>query len=223
MAAVEHLPVGPMTVAVREALDCVAAPSIRDQILRAAFGMAGCTTVPEDPEGARWFIEEPLRMALTHFLGGDAASAVMQDLAPVHEVMGSHARARRVTPDRQKRPSRPPAAVPEATVYYVTRSQLGIQWLETGLLGRARVQRVADVTEAFLGMVAQPGPTLVLLDADALDDVRRVARAFHTLADPPQVLLWGGTLQAVEAAPRWAHLPNAATRDDVVSILLRLL
>jgi len=73
----------PIARMVREAIETVATPEVRVQILHRALHMAREHEIPGAGEPLRQFADKHLRTAMTFFLGNEASEAVMQNLAPM--------------------------------------------------------------------------------------------------------------------------------------------
>src|SRR5687767_7080012 len=91
----EHL----LSHAVRETLDAVVSPSVRDALLNEALLAARAAELPREPEEFRDFLEGPLRAALVRALGAELGDSVAVELERLAEVASS----------------RPGAAVPRRT------------------------------------------------------------------------------------------------------------
>ncbi len=72
-----------MTRVVREAIETVATPEVRLQILHRALHMAREHQIPQSGEPLRSFVRKHLRTAMSFYLGEDATEAVMQNLEPM--------------------------------------------------------------------------------------------------------------------------------------------
>jgi hypothetical protein len=68
---------------VREAIETVATPEVRVQILHRALHMAREHEIPAAGEPLRQFADKHLRTAMAFYLGNEASEAVMQNLAPM--------------------------------------------------------------------------------------------------------------------------------------------
>lgn len=66
--------------AVREAIDAVAAPAVRDEVIELALRATGCAAFPERGPAVASFVEGPLFRALMQTLGEAAASTVRDEL-----------------------------------------------------------------------------------------------------------------------------------------------
>lgn len=73
----------PVARAIREAIDAVAAPDVRSQILQRAQHMARLHAIPPSGEELHHFIEKSLRASMEFYLGAEAASSVMVNLEPI--------------------------------------------------------------------------------------------------------------------------------------------
>jgi len=73
----------PITRMVREAIETVATPEVRVQILHRALHMAREHEIPASGEPLRRFADKHLRTAMAFYLGNEASDAVMQNLAPM--------------------------------------------------------------------------------------------------------------------------------------------
>ena len=73
----------PIASMVREAIETVATPEVRVQILHRALHMAREHEIPEAGEPLHHFVDKHLRTAMAFYLGDEASDAVMQNLAPM--------------------------------------------------------------------------------------------------------------------------------------------
>jgi len=73
----------PIGQIVREAIEAVAAPDVRLQIMHRALHMAHEHQVPPSGEALHTFIDKHLRAATAFYLGNGAADAVMRHLQPL--------------------------------------------------------------------------------------------------------------------------------------------
>src|SRR5690606_2747558 len=76
-------PAGLIERTVAEAVDAVAAPSVRKQVLALALQRARCSRIPERGPAVAAFVEGPLFRVLAHFVGEHAATTVRDELVPV--------------------------------------------------------------------------------------------------------------------------------------------
>ena len=65
---------------IRETLDSVVAPAVRDALVGAALEECGLTEVPSDTDAFREFVEGPLRQALVQGLGPELAESIVDEL-----------------------------------------------------------------------------------------------------------------------------------------------
>ncbi|MEM7433930.1 MAG: hypothetical protein AAF436_02170 [Myxococcota bacterium] len=68
---------------VREAIEAVAAPDVRQQIMHRALHMAHAHQVPPSGPPLHDFIDRHLRNATAFYLGNEAAEAIMKNLEPL--------------------------------------------------------------------------------------------------------------------------------------------
>jgi hypothetical protein len=73
----------PIARMVREAIETVATPEVRLQILHRALHIAREHEIPASGEPLRRFADKHLRTAMAFYLGNEASEAVMQNLVPM--------------------------------------------------------------------------------------------------------------------------------------------
>lgn len=73
----------PVARAIREAIDAVAAPDVRVQILHRALHMAREHKIPSAGEPLQTFVEKHLLRATAFYLGEEAANSVMENLQQI--------------------------------------------------------------------------------------------------------------------------------------------
>ncbi len=73
----------PVARAIREAIDAVAAPDVRAQILQRAQHMARLHAIPQSGDELHHFIANSLKQSMEFYLGDEAASSVMKNLEPI--------------------------------------------------------------------------------------------------------------------------------------------
>lgn len=73
----------PIARIIREAIEAVAAPEVRLQIMHRALHMSREHEVPQSGEPLRTFVDKHLRTATAFYLGNEAAEAVMKNLEPL--------------------------------------------------------------------------------------------------------------------------------------------
>ena len=73
----------PIARIVREAIETVATPEVRVQILHRALHMAREHEIPSAGEALHKFVDKHLRTAMAFYLGKEATEAVMQNLEPL--------------------------------------------------------------------------------------------------------------------------------------------
>lgn len=168
----------PIARMVREAIETVATPEVRVQILHRALHMAREHEVPKSGEPLRAFVHKHLRTAMAFYLGEDATEAVMQNLEPMVALAEKINSAppeekrrpddtRRLGRDRQrsgltrkgtdrpaeidtsKYPTMQPLGSKLPMVFVATRSAARCRQIQKDVGARAAVQQIGDVV-AFL-------------------------------------------------------------------------
>ena len=218
-----------LTRSLREALADVVDPELAGPILKAALGLAGEPFVPERPSRTQWFLEEPLRMALSHFLGESEASRALAEI-PLEDLFGSHVRARtpatKPAPVRPLRPAVTPLPLPKPRVLVASRDIGSIKHIAFRLVGRAEVVPVPSFT-ILRDRLAQAvhAPILVLDGCAVAVDVEPVIwLALDADPAPKRILVWGSRPRPPMFTPLpqpagWTELPATAQVGDVVSAL----
>ena len=188
---------GPVARAVLEALDVVAAPGVRAQILHRALHMAQEHQIPGSGEALQRFVGKHLRSATAFYLGNEAAEAVMRNLRPILSLAtrlgddGAAPVARRGdTTRRLGRPKRsgvskaplreePPSETNKyptvqsvgtalPMVLLATRSIERCKEVEAHLEGAAAIQRVEDVV-SFLDNLKATASLCPLVVVDCVE------------------------------------------------------
>lgn len=226
----DHYIAGPTGKSVVAAIDDVADALIRLQVIVTACDMAEATSIPEETESARHFIEHPLRMALTVYLGAPVAEQVvvglLRRLAPTSaQTFGEDpqtAEFRRSLPTRQNK-------LPVIIVSTPDRGSL--QRLAMRLLGRARVTSLGNA-ERIGELVRRHGPdhTILVLDGCLPSfDLSSIVRELKRFSSAPTIVLWGGgadlrrALRKALGPARIAQAPFDATDRDVGDLIGSLL
>jgi hypothetical protein len=166
---------------VREAIETVATPEVRIQILHRALHMAREHEIPSSGEALRLFADKHLRTAMAFYLGNAASDAVMQNLTPMltladrisSQILSKTVRAdetRKLGRDRQYSGVSPkePAGPPETDtskyptvqplgsalpmVFVATRDRERCEGIARQVGDAAAVQQIEDVV-AFLDNV----------------------------------------------------------------------
>lgn len=206
----------PVAKAVEEAVDAVAAPDVRVQILHRALHMAREHRIPEYGAALEQFVQRHLRLATVFYVGEAAGEAVMNHLAPIITRAqtldpGAAAPAANVEettrkmsglrPAGQKPPMLPtdkyPTVRPSGTtlpmVLVASSSAARCQSIEEHLEGAAAVQQIEDVV-AFLDNLqatASLSPLVVIDCVEAAVQPTTLATLTHELPPESAVLLWG--------------------------------
>ncbi|MEB2311252.1 MAG: hypothetical protein OZ921_01670 [Sorangiineae bacterium] len=115
----------PISIALRETLDSVVSPTVRDAMLVQALRDASIDEIPSDPRAFRDFSDGPLRQVLERGLGAALADAVLDEIARLTDALGradpgpkrrssvsSQLRAVRTSPCSSRPPQRRPSPRP---------------------------------------------------------------------------------------------------------------
>lgn len=98
-------PMGMMSHAVREAIDAMASPEVRDHVLTTALSAAGEVEVPEAGDRLRRFVTNYLGPSLRDRLGYDVAEAILDSLEPIVARASDEISAVRAAAAPSQRPS----------------------------------------------------------------------------------------------------------------------
>jgi hypothetical protein len=210
---------------VREAIETVATPEVRVQILHRALHMAREHEIPTAGEPLHRFVDKHLRTAMAFYLGNEASDAVMQNLEPMltlaERISSQPPRrsrsdeTRKLNRDRQRSdvtradPSAPPetdtskyptmqpqgCALP--MVFVATRNRERCDGIATQVGDSAAVQQIEDVV-AFLDNLkatASLSPLVVIDCVEASVQPSTIATLAHELPKNSAVLVWGATEQ----------------------------
>ncbi len=180
----------------REALDSVVSPAVRDVMLESA--LAEVEDIPGDPDAFRSFVDGPLREALVSGLGVEFADSIADELRGIADQLPRRTPRRparsitpiprgpaRNTPPRRARSSQSIPEVPESSAH--PRSSAADP---PGLGGVWRSDEYPSGVAAALGMVSLPAPALsaarpvVFL---ATSDAARAARLAALLQDRVEI------------------------------------
>ena len=96
----------PIARMVREAIETVATPEVRLQILHRALHMAREHEIPQSGSALHQFVDKHLRTAMAFYVGGEATDAVMQNLEPMvsyAERLSSQPPSRSSRPDETRK------------------------------------------------------------------------------------------------------------------------
>ena len=96
----------PIARMVREAIETVATPDVRVQILHRALHMAREHEIPEVGAPLHRFVDKHLRTAMAFYLGNEATEAVMANLEPMvsyAEKVSSNPPRKTARPDNTKK------------------------------------------------------------------------------------------------------------------------
>ena len=213
----------PIARMVREAIETVATPDVRVQILHRALHMAQQHEIPEAGAQLHRFVDKHLRTAMAFYLGNEAAEAVMANLEPMvtyAEKVSSNPPRKTARPDPTKRLGRQrqhsgvnrrqsdPSALDTSKYPTVqpTGSALPMVFVATSNRSRcaaiadqvgdtAAVQQIEDVV-AFLDNLkatASLSPMVVIDCVEASVQPSTIATLAHELPGGSSVLIWGAT------------------------------
>jgi hypothetical protein len=182
---------------VREAIESVATPEVRVQILHRALHMAGEHEIPAAGDRLHRFVDKHLRNAMGFYLGNAATDAVMQNLEPMlmfAETIGSQppqgddrgdatrklGRERMTSgvsrkpsgqplePSTSKYPTIQPLGSALPMVFVATRSHSRCEEIAKKVGAAAAVQQIEDVV-AFLDNVKATASLSPLLVIDCIE------------------------------------------------------
>jgi len=126
---------------IRETLDSVVAPAVRDALVSTALEESAYHEVPSSPDEFRSFVEGPLREALVKGLGEELADSIVEELGRMTDIAeypssAKMRRAQRVTPARSISP--PPRRItPTHRASAPRRVSPNAQTLPAGIAPRA--------------------------------------------------------------------------------------
>ena len=215
----------PIARMVREAIETVATPEVRIQILHRALHMAREHEIPETGAALQGFVDKHLRTAMAFYLGNAAAEAVMQNLEPMvtfAERLSSkppreagrpddtrklgrrrqhsgiaHKPEDEALLDTSKYPTVSPTGSALPMVFVATRSSERFAEIERHVGDAASVQQIEDVV-AFLDNLkatASLGPLIVIDCVEASVQPSTIATLAHELPTGSAVLVWGAKAQ----------------------------
>ena len=215
----------PIARMVREAIETVATPEVRVQILHRALHMAREHEIPSAGEPLHRFVDKHLRTAMAFYLGNEASDAVMQNLEPMLTLAerissqpprGSRGdETRRLNRDRQhsgvtrkdpvpptetdtsKYPTMQPQGCALPMVFVATRNRERCAGIAAQVGDSAAVQQIEDVV-AFLDNLkatASLSPMVVIDCVEASVQPSTIATLAHELPKNSAVLVWGATEQ----------------------------
>ncbi len=206
---------------VREAIETVATPEVRVQILHRALHMAREHEIPAAGERMHRFVDKHLRTAMAFYLGNEAAEAVMQNLEPMltmaekvstppHEGRRRE-ETRRLSRERaasgvtlrdplddgdtSKYPTVQPLGSALPMVFVATKSRKRCEEIAKHVGDAAAVQQIEDVV-AFLDNLkatASLSPMVVIDCVEASVQPSTIATLAHELPKNSAVLVWGAT------------------------------
>lgn len=211
----------PIARMVREAIETVATPDVRVQILHRALHMAREHEIPQTGAALHQFVDKHLRTAMAFYLGNEATDAVMQNLEPMvsyAEKASSNPPRKTARPDTTRRlgrerqhsgvnrreadpslldTSKYPTVQPNGSalpmVFVATSSRARCDDIAEHVGGAAAVQQIEDVV-AFLDNLkatASLSPMVVIDCVEASVQPSTIATLAHELPTGSAVLIWG--------------------------------
>jgi hypothetical protein len=208
---------------VREAIETVATPDVRVQILHRALHMAREHEIPQTGVPLHQFVDKHLRTAMAFYLGNEATDAVMQNLEPMvsyAEKLSSNPPHKTVRPDTTRRlgrdrqhsgvnrrevdpstldTSKYPTVQPTGSalpmVFVATSNRARCDEIAEHVGAVAAVQQIEDVV-AFLDNLkatASLSPMVVIDCVEASVQPSTIATLAHELPSGSAVLIWGAT------------------------------
>jgi hypothetical protein len=213
----------PIARMVREAIETVATPDVRVQILHRALHMAREHEIPQAGTPLHRFVDKHLRTAMAFYLGNEATEAVMTNLEPMvsyaekassnpprktarpddtkklgRERQHSGVSRRDVDPsalDTSKYPTVQPTGSALPMVFVATSSRARCAEIAKQVGDMAAVQQIEDVV-AFLDNLkatASLSPMVVIDCVEASVQPSTIATLAHELPTESAVLIWGAT------------------------------
>lgn len=222
---------------IREAIEAVAAPEVRLQIMHRALHMAHEHEVPESGEPLHTFVDKHLRASAAFYLGNETTEAVMKNLEPLvtlaqevasqppHRRTDQSEPTQRVGRDRQysgvsaKSPPEPetdtskyPRVQPLGSalpmVFVATRNSERCAGIEAHLEDKAAVQQIKDVV-AFLDNLKATASLSPLVVIDCVEASVQPS----TIATLAHELPKGSGVLLWGATEKHRKLIDVATRD----------
>lgn len=206
---------------VREAIETVATPEVRLQILHRALHIAREHEIPQSGSALHRFVDKHLRTAMAFYVGSEATEAVMQNLEPMvtyAERLSSKPPSRSSRPDETRKlgrqrhssgvaykeaddelldTSKYPTVTPTGSVlpmvFVATRSEERFDAIVEHVGSAAAVQQIEDVVSFLdnLKATASLGPLIVIDCVEASVQPGTIATLSHELPTGSAVLIWG--------------------------------
>lgn len=217
---------GSLATALLEVMGSLMEPRRAETLLSRSLVAFGWASVPEDPESVRALVEGPLRTLLAEELGFEAATFVLEDLAPILELASSGVRATRSEVRISEMPSTKPAPPYDQGKLGIAAATLGsLEELKRQIGPFAQVMRVRDAFELFSLIEGRRGPLLVVIDGyRRAVDLSTLSTLMPRISDGCRVILWGfdgpsadrfltmDRWSSIDASSDWIELA-AALRD----------
>lgn len=211
---------------VREALDRLATPEVRDRILRDALAEVALAEVPQDPPSFGSFACGALRDAVHRTLGEDEASAVIADLSPAfaQETHGASSGVRRRNGGSLVAPS-----VGAPVVLIASARAADVDALAARLKERAKVIAAFDVFALLSAAGRHLDASVTVLLHDEMPGVRPSTLATLARVLPPgaRIITWGrANVEHSEREPRhpieWVRLGPVEDIEAVADVCMAM-
>ena len=187
------------------ALERAVSPRQAKKIVASALQIAGQDHVP--PENLDWFVDEPLRVALWHFLD---ATGVRSALEAVTEAIDA------------SRATQPPAGEwqEEQIVLVASRDVGSIRSLRARLQSAATVVAITTVGDLAESLNFPSDQYIIVLDACAkVFEPDAAANVIRQSSSHPRVIVWGDDRRS---APDWLTVASTTTADGVADLVTTL-
>ncbi len=217
---------GPCARLVREILDRLATPEVRDRILSDALLEAALSEVPSDPSGFGSFACGPLRDAVEEALGEDEAAAVIADISPafVNDGGSTSSGVR-----RRKGAALAPPSADAPVVLIASANAREVDALTERLKRPAKVIAAFDVFALLSAASRHHESSVTLLLNDEMPAVRPGTLATLARLLPPgaRIITWGRADVAPEQREpkpnvEWIRLGSVEDVEAVADVCLSL-
>ncbi len=187
------------------ALEDAVSPREAQKIVSSALQIAGHDRVP--PENLDWFVDEPLRVALWHFLD---TTGVRRALEAVSEAV-----------DARRETQPPPMTWPEEKIVLVASRDVGsVRSLRARLQSAATVVAITTVGDLAESLNFPSDRYVVVLDACAkVFDADEAANVIEQCSSHPRVIIWG---EQRPSSPDWMSLDSTTSADGVADLVTTL-
>jgi hypothetical protein len=216
-----------------EAIETMASAVVRERIVSLALAWGHLPEIPERGPELDQFVSGPLKKALAHALGPQAAASVLDELAPIVEHLKTEevSRVRPSWPDLSAAPSRNTQPAPDdlPVVLIATSDPRSADLLSQELCGLAVAESIADAVTLLENV---PRATLTIIDCKhPTVSAETLVTLAPELPEESRLLIWRETPALErEIASLTGGVPDAfvfcgtgASAEDVVMICRLLL